>query len=177
MRFSGDAEAVWRAVAVVLRENYPSAYVEVRTIQSWIDSNLNGMWRDEVLITILGGVALTLAIIGIYGVISFAISRRTQEIGVRVALGARDSDIYGTVIKSSARPIFAGMIAGEFLALTGAWILSRLLERNPFAPLRSNDPIAFTVVPILVATVALVACYVPARRAMRVDPMVALRYE
>jgi len=177
VRFSGDAAVVWRGVAVVLRENYPGAFVEVRTIQSWIDSSLNGFWQLEMLITILGGVALTLAIIGIYGVISFAISRRTQEIGVRVALGARDSDIYGTVIKSSARPIFAGMIAGESLALTGAWILSRLLERNPFIPLRSNDPVAFTVVPILVAAVALIACYVPARRAMRVDPMVALRYE
>lgn len=177
VRFSGDAEAVWRAVAVVLRENYPGAYVEVRTIQSWIDSRLNGFWQLEMLITILGGVALTLAIIGIYGVISFAISRRTQEIGVRIALGARDGDIYGTVIKSNVRPIIAGMIAGESLALTGQWILSRVLERNPFMPLRSNDPVAFTVVPILVAAAALVACYVPARRAMRVDPMVALRYE
>jgi predicted permease len=177
VRFSGDAEAVWRAVAVLLRENYPGAYVEVRTIQSWIDSSLNGIWQLEMLITILGGVALTLAIIGIYAVISFAISRRTQEIGVRVALGARDSDIYGTVIKSCVRPIIAGMLAGETLALTGAWILSRLLERNPFMPLRSNDPLAFTVVPILVAAAALVACYVPARRAIREDPMVALRYE
>ncbi len=164
VRFSGDAEVVWRAVAVLLRENYPGAYVEVRTIQSWINSNL-------------GGVALTLAIIGIYAVISFAISRRTQEIGVRVALGARDSDIYGTVIKSSVGPIITGMIVGESLALAGAWTLSRVLERNPFMHLSSNDPVAFTVVPILVAAAALVACYVPARRAMRVDPMVALRYE
>ncbi len=66
---------------------------------------------------------------------------------------------------------------GESLALIGAWILSRLLERIPFMPPRSNDPVAFTVVPILVAAAALVACYVPARRAMRGDPMVALRYE
>jgi len=75
----------------------------------------------EVLIAILGGVAVTLAIIGIYGVISFAVSRRTQEIGVRVALGARNSDIYSAVLKSNVRPIIAGVLVGEFLALTGAW--------------------------------------------------------
>jgi predicted permease len=177
VRFSGDPEVVWPAVAVVLRENYPGAYVEVRTVQSWIDANLNGFWHLEVLIAILGAVAVTLATIGIYGVISFAVSRRTQEIGVRVALGARNSDIYRAVIESSVRPIIMGMIVGESLALTGAWILSRVLERNPFMPLRPNDPVAFTAVPILVAAAGLVACYVPARRAMRVDPMVALRHE
>src|SRR4029077_6278838 len=116
-------------------------------------------WRDEVLITILGGGALTLAIIGIYGVVSFAISRRTQEIGVRVALGARERDVYGTVIKSNVQPIFAGMLVGESLAAAVAWALSRVLERNPFMHLSSNDPVAFSVVPILVAAVALVACY------------------
>ena len=177
VRFSGDAVAVGQAVTAVLRESYPGSYLEVRTIQSEIDGNLNGFWHLEVLIAILGGVAVTLAIIGIYGVISFAVSRRTQEIGVRVALGARKSDIYSAVLKSNVRPIIAGMVVGEFLALTGAWILSRVLERNPFMPLRSNDPVAFTAVPVLVAAAALVACYVPARRAARVDPTVALKYE
>ncbi len=177
VRFSGDSVAVGQAVTSVLRESYPGAYIDVRTIQSEIDDNLNGFWHLEVLIAILGGVAVTLAIIGIYGVISFAVSRRTQEIGVRVALGARNSDVYTAVIKSNVRPILAGMVVGESLALTGAWILSRVLERNPFMPLRPGDPIAFTAVPILVAAAALVACYVPARRAARVDPTVALRYE
>jgi predicted permease len=177
VRFSGDAVGVTQAVTSALRESYPGAYLDVRTIQSEIDANLSGFWNLEVLIAILGGVAVTLAIVGIYGVISFAVSRRTQEIGVRVALGARNRDIYGAVIKSNVRPIIAGMVAGESLALTGAWILSRVLERNPFMPLRSDDPVAFTTVPILVAAAALVACYVPARRAVRVDPTVALRYE
>jgi putative ABC transport system permease protein len=177
LRFSGDAVVVGQAVSAVLRESCPGAYLDVRTIQSEIDANMNGFWHLEVLIAILGGVAVSLAIIGIYGVISFAVSRRTQEIGVRVALGARHSDIYGAVIKSSVRPIIAGMIVGESLALTGAWILSRVLQRNPFMPLRSNDPVAFAAVPILVAAVALAACYIPARRAMRVDPIVVLRYE
>ena len=177
LRFSGDAVAVGQAVTAVLRESYPGAYLDVRTIQSEIDANMNGFWHLEVLIAILSGVAVSLAIIGIYGVLSFAVSRRTQEIGVRVALGARHSDIYGAVMKSSVRPIIAGMIVGESLALTGAWILSRVLERSPFMPLRSNDPVAFAAVPILVAAVALAACYIPARRAMRVDPIVTLRYE
>lgn len=177
VRFSGDSVAVGQAVTAVLRESYPGAYVDVRTIQSEIDGNLNGFWHLEVLIAILGAVAVTLAIIGIYGVISFAVSRRTQEIGVRVALGARNKDIYSAVIKSNVRPILAGMVVGESLALTGAWILSRALERNPFMSLRANDPVAFTAVPLLVAAAALIACYVPARRATCVDPTVALRYE
>jgi FtsX-like permease family protein len=95
----------------------------------------------------------------------------------RIVLGAGKSAIHGAVVKSSVRPIIAGMIAGESLASTGAWILSRVLESNPFMPLMPKDPVAFTVAPILVAAAALVAGYVPARRALRVDPMVALRYE
>jgi predicted permease len=177
VRFSGDSNAVGQAVTMVLRESYPGAYLDVRTIQSEIDANLNGFWHLEVLIAILGGLAVTLAVIGIYGVISFAVSRRTQEIGVRVALGARNKDIYSVVIKSNVRPIIAGIVVGESLALTAAWILSRVLERNPFMALRSNDPVAFTAVPILVAAAALIACYVPARRAARVDPTIALKYE
>jgi predicted permease len=177
VRFSGDSVAVGQAVTSVLRESYPGAYLDVRTIQSEIDDNLNGFWHLEVLIAILGGVAVTLAIIGIYGVISFAVSRRTQEIGLRVALGARGTDVYAAVIKSNVRPIVAGMVVGESLALIGAWILSRVLERSPFMPLRPGDPVAFTVVPILVAAAALVACYVPARRAASVNPTAALRYE
>jgi hypothetical protein len=177
VRFSGDSIAVEQTVTSVLRQNYPGAYVEVRTIQSEIDAYLNGFWHLEVLAAILGGVAIILAIIGIYGVISFAVSRRTQEIGVRVALGARHTDIYSTVFKSNMRPVILGMVVGELLALIGASILSRVLERNPFMPLRPGDPVAFTVVPILVAAAALFACYFPARRAAHVEPTVALKYE
>jgi predicted permease len=177
VRFSGDAVPVTQAVTAVLRESYQGAYLDVRTIQSEIDANLNGFWQLEMLIAILGAVAVTLAIIGIYGVVSFAVTRRTQEIGIRVALGARNRDIYGAVIKANVRPIIAGMTVGESLALTGAWILSRVLEHNPFMPMRSNDPAAFAATPILVAAAALVACYVPARRAASVDPTVALKYE
>jgi predicted permease len=177
LRFSGDSQEVSQAVAVLLRENYPGAYVEIRTVQSWIEANMDGVLHLEVLLAILGGAAVTLATIGVYGVISFAVSRRIKEFGVRFALGARKSDIHDAVMKSSVRPIIAGVIAGESLALTGAWILSRALESNPFMPLMPNDPVAFTVAPIVVAAAALVAGYVPARRAMGEDPMVALRYE
>jgi predicted permease len=177
VRFSGDAVAVGQAVTAMLRRSYPGAYLDVRTIQSEIDANLDGFWHLEVLTAILGGVAVTLAIIGIYGVISFTVTRRTQEIGVRVALGGQNTDIYAAVIKPNLRPIIVGMIVGESLALTGAWILSRVLERNPFMPMRPNDPVTFAAVPILIAAAALVACYVPARRASRVNPTIALRYE
>jgi predicted permease len=177
VRFTGDSESVSQAVAVLLREDYPGAYVQVQTVQSWIDGNMGGVFHLEVLLVILGGAAVAMATIGIYGVICFAVSKRIKEFGVRVAMGARKSDIHGAVMKSSMRSIIAGIIAGECLALTGAWILSRVLESNPFIPLRPDDPVAFALAPILVAAVALIACYVPARGAMLVDPIVALRYE
>jgi putative ABC transport system permease protein len=124
------------------------------------------------LLSVFGGLALVLASVGIYGVIAFAVSQRTREIGVRMALGARPADVLRLVLTEGLKLVAAGVVLGVAAAL----MLTRLLEGMVYG-VRVRDPLIFAMVNLLMVTVALGACYVPARRATRVDPLVALRYE
>jgi putative ABC transport system permease protein len=117
-------------------------------------------------------LALVLGIIGIYGVLSFLVSKRTREMGIRVALGAQRSDILRLVMKEGAR--FA--LIGVSLGVVSSLALSRLLASELYG-VSPADPLTFLVAASIMTLVTLLACYVPTRRAMRVDPMVALRYE
>jgi len=121
---------------------------------------------------VFAGTALLLAMTGLYGVMAFAVSRRTGEFGVRVALGASAGNILRMVISQGLRTTLVGAAIG----VLGALALSRTLESFLFG-LSAYDPLTLATVVGLLITVALVACYVPARRAARVDPLVALRYE
>jgi putative ABC transport system permease protein len=125
-----------------------------------------------VLLAMFSGLALILAAIGIYGVISYGVALRTQEIGIRMALGAQKRDVLGMVMKQGAKLALIGVVIGVIAALA----LTRLLSSMLFS-VSASDPIVFICVPVLLILVTLVACYIPAMRAMRVDPMVALRYE
>jgi putative ABC transport system permease protein len=125
-----------------------------------------------VLIGMFAGLALLLAAVGIYGVMSYVVGQRTQEVGIRVALGAQPADIWRLIILRGAALAAIGIAVG----LAGALALTRFLSSLLFG-VRPADPVTFSAVAILLVIVALVACYFPARRAMRVDPMVALRYE
>jgi len=129
--------------------------------------------RFETLLTSLfAAAALLLACLGIYGVVSYSVVRRTREIGIRMALGAQKADMLRRVIRQEMTPALLGLGAGLIGALGFARVLSSLLYGvNP------TDPLTFAVVSLILASVALLASYVPARRAMRVDPMIALRYE
>jgi putative ABC transport system permease protein len=110
--------------------------------------------------------------VGVFGVMSYMASQRTREIGVRVAMGARPRDVLTLVIGHGAKLIAAGLGAGLIMSLVAARIIDRLLYQ-----VSATDPLTYLVVLLLLAVVALVACYIPARRAMKVDPMTALRTE
>jgi macrolide transport system ATP-binding/permease protein len=120
----------------------------------------------------LGVIGVILAVVGVYGVISFAASQRTREMGIRMALGANSSDILNLVWLQGVRLVIAGVAIGT----AAAWVLTRAMT-HLLAGISTCDPVTYITVAILLATVALLACYIPARRAMKVDPMVALRYE
>ena len=125
-----------------------------------------------LLLTIFGGLALVLASVGIYGVISFAVSQRTREIGVRMALGAKPADVLRMILAEGLKLVAVGVVLGVAAAL----MLTRLLEGMVYG-VSIRDPLIFLLVNLLMVAVSLAACYVPSRRAMRVDPLVALRYE
>ena len=124
------------------------------------------------LATALGGIGLILAVVGVYGVVSFAASQRTREMGIRMALGASARDILKLVWLQGVRMVIAGIALG-----TGAaWALTRAMT-HLLADISAGDPVTYITVAIILATVALLACYVPARRATRVLPMIGLRYQ
>jgi ABC-type antimicrobial peptide transport system permease subunit len=124
------------------------------------------------LFAAFAGLALVLGMVGIYGVISFFVGQRTREIGIRLALGARPADVLRMVVSEGLSLTFMGIGAG----LAAAFGLTRFLSTLLYG-VSATDPLDFAAVATLFAVVALAACYFPARRAMRVDPIVALRYE
>ena len=123
-----------------------------------------------LLATVLGLLALFLATIGIYGVMSYAVGQRTREIGIRMALGARSRDVMKLVIRQGMWLVLIGVAIGMAASLA----VSRLLKSFLFG-LSATDPMTFGMIPLLLAAVALLACYAPARRATKVDPLEALR--
>jgi len=127
---------------------------------------------NAALLTVFAGVALLLAVVGIYGVMSYMVEQRTQEIGIRVALGADRRRVLGLVLRQGALLTGAGIAIG----VAAAFGLTRLLSRLLFG-VQASDPAAFGVVVVLLAVVSLAAALVPALRAARVDPVIALRNE
>jgi predicted permease len=145
---------------------------KVSTLAALVDDSMTQPRFSMLLLTAFGALALILASIGIYGVISYAVAQRTQEIGVRLALGAQPRNVFSMVLGQGARLAALGVALG-FVA---AFAVTRLMSSLLFG-VQPTDPLTFVAVPALLMAVAMLACYLPARRATRVDPMVALRYE
>jgi ABC-type antimicrobial peptide transport system permease subunit len=154
----------------VLDPNLPIA--DVKTLREQVDLSL---FPSRVAAWTLGGfgvLALLLAAIGIYGVVSYSVAQRTREIGLRRALGAKESDVLKLVIGEGFFVISIGLALGLLVAFGATRLIAGFLYG--VAP---TDPLTFVGVPVLLGLIALGACYIPARRATKVDPLVALRYE
>jgi putative ABC transport system permease protein len=159
-----------RAAVAAVDKDQP--IFDVHTMQQRVDDSISTRRLTLVLLGIFSALALILAAIGIYGVMAYSVALRTQEIGIRMALGAQQHDVLRLVLGQGARIAFFGVAFG----LAAAAALARLLSGLLFS-VSASDPITFAAVAVLLVAVALLACYIPARRAMLVDPIIALRYE
>ena len=176
VRYAGDGTGLSRAVSAAAREVIPDAIADVKTVEEWMQRDLDGLWKLGVLVAILGGTAMVLTIMGIYGVVSFAVARRMKEMGIRIAIGATGLDIFRAVFLSGTRPVAIGMVVGIVIALPASTVLKRVMERSPFS-FDVGDPIAYAAVIILLVAVALAAMIGPARRAAKANPLESLREE
>jgi putative ABC transport system permease protein len=145
---------------------------EIRTMEEIVSRSISRQRFNMWLMTVFGTTALLLAAVGIYGVMSYAVAQRTQEIGIRMALGAERRDILRMVLRHGGLMAVIGIGLGVTVALGLARLITSLLFQ-----VSATDPPTFSVVPVVLVVVALLACYIPARRATRVDPLVALRYQ
>jgi putative ABC transport system permease protein len=173
VRTAGDPAGIVPAVrAEILGIDKELAVFNVKTMEEWVSESILLRRFSMLLLGAFAALALLLASVGIYGVIAYTVNQRTHEIGVRMALGAQPADILRMVVRQGMGLTLVGVILGVLGALALTRIMSGLLfEVSP------TDPAIFTSISLLLAAVALVACLVPARRATRVDPMIALRYE
>ncbi len=169
----GDPNQLTAAIRQAVREVDPNQPMSnTKTMEERVQDSLGPRRIVVGLLSLFGGLALTLAALGLYGVISYAVTQRTQEIGIRMALGAERSSVLGMVLSQGARLAIAGLITGGL----GAFAASRLIASQLYQ-VQAFDPITFGAVAAILAAVALGASYIPALRATRVDPVIALRHE
>ena len=172
MLSDADTQQVTSTARQILHELNPEIPPRFRTFSQIYSESLGSRRFNLLLIGFFAGIALLLATAGVFGVISYSVSRRTREIGVRVALGARPRDVLGMILGQGMRTILIGIAIGT----AGSLALTRGIRSLLFG-VTATDPLTLIAVVLLLFVTALLACYIPARRATKVDPIVALRYE
>ena len=148
------------------------ALTNFNTIEELIDQ---GLWAPRVgagLLAVFGALALLLSVVGVYGVLSYSVNQQTREIGIRMAMGAQTGSVLSLIVGQGMRLALAGLAAGLLVALLATRVLSSLLFG-----VTAHDPLTFAGVTLVLATAAILGCYIPARRATKVSPITALRYE
>jgi ABC-type antimicrobial peptide transport system permease subunit len=173
LRTAGDPQDLIAPARAALNEVDPTIPMfHVRTLEQMTSDAVAQPRLYAVLLTIFAGTALLLAVVGVYGVMSFSVARRTRDIGVRMALGATPGGVLRLVLGEGARITAAGLALG----VLAAWAATRLLRAQLYG-VQPTDLSTFLVVAVLLSAVAVIACWLPARRATRIDPLIAIRSE
>src|SRR5262249_5010416 len=171
VRSAGDAAAMANLVRGAARELDRSLSVfNIRTLEEQVSNSLQPLKMNVLMLAVFGTLALLLASIGLYGVASYSVSQRTREIGVRMALGAQPSSVLGLVLRQGLVLVGAGLASGLIAAYSRAGLMRSLV-----VGVSPHDPVTFGGTAVVLGAIALLASYIPARRATRIDPLVALR--
>jgi predicted permease len=171
-RTAGNPTAIWETLRRMVRDRDPNVPVKFSTLEENLAENVAAPRFRTLLLGIFAGLAVCLAMVGVYGVMAYAVGQRSNEIGLRMALGASQGDVLGLVLRQGLVYVALGLALG----LAGAFAATRLL-RSLLFEVKPTDPATYAAVAGLLAVVALAASYLPARRATRVDPVTALRQE
>jgi predicted permease len=173
IRTNRDPESLGGAISRQIWSMYPDQPVShVMTMSKIVSDSVGDERLRSILLVVFATIGFALALVGIYGVVSYSVARRVSEIGIRIALGATPSDVIRMVLRQGLLPAVVGVVVGA----AGAFALARLLA-NQFYGVQLAKPVTFLATAALVLLVTALACFIPARRAARVDPLVALRYE
>ncbi len=173
MKGVGDPNQLISAARAQVKAVDPDQPIyNIRTMDEIRGESVAPQRLNLLLLSIFAGIAFVLAVVGIYGVMSYAVTQRTHEIGIRMAIGAQPSDVFKMILGQGMLLTIIGLVVG----LVGAFGLTRLMAAMLFA-VKPTDPLTFAGVALLLASVALIACYIPGRRATKVDPVNSLRYE
>ncbi|MGB6884535.1 MAG: FtsX-like permease family protein [Candidatus Acidiferrum sp.] len=172
MLSDADTHSVTSAARGILQNLNPEIPAKFQTFSQIYSASMGSRRFNVILVGFFGITALLLATAGVFGVMAYSVSRRTREIGVRMALGAVSGDVLGMILGQGLRTILIGVVVG----IAGALALTRTVASLLFG-VTATDPLTFGAVTMLLVGAGLLACYIPARRATRVDPLVALRYE
>jgi len=173
LRTTREPASLVARLRAAVREGDPSIPLDqVRTLDDWLVETVASPRLTTIIAEAFAAIAVLLAALGIYGVVAYSVGQRTPEFGLRMAVGATKRDLVKLVLRGGLR----SAVIGTCLGLAGAFALSRVIASLLYE-VRPDDPLTFVTAAALLVAIALLACYVPARRAARVDPLVALRSE